>query len=358
MEDFIPQFVPCIRNKDIDAVKNQMCSGWIGSGKRVLEFEEKIKNINGAKHCISTTSGTTAIFIAIKALNLPLSSTILFPSYTFLAGANAAKLAGYNIELIDINPSTMCIDPILARQTRFYTNNISCMIFVNHNGYMGRDIQKLRVICDKFKIPMIEDSSQAIGIKNAGRTGDLGIFSFSVPKLITTGQGGAIVTDNDLLAQLCREIRDHGDNEWRTTRIHTKIGGNFKFNDISAAYGVSQLEDIDILLEQRRFIFDCYRKFLPIIDFGYESTWMVIYKTQFSNKIIEKLEQNNIQSVQYYRPIHHNLSYKTSLEYPIAENLARELVYLPSSLSLSEEQIERICGIIKKEEEKCKRKRL
>jgi perosamine synthetase len=361
MNDFIPQFVPQIRPKDIEAVEKQMRSGWVGCGEKTLEFEEKIAKISRTKHCVSTTSGTTAIMLAIKSLNLPRESTILFPSYTFLAGANACKFLGYNIQLVDISMETLCMNPY-AMDRKFLSNkNISCVLFVNHNAFcggreimMGReDVFEVKRKCNINNIPIVEDSSQALGISGAGRTGDLGIFSFSVPKLVTTGQGGAVVTNDDELAGRCKELRDHGDNNWRKTRIHTEIGGNFKFNDILAAYGLSQLEDLDELLAQRKFIFDKYRNHLELMDYGYDSTWMVLYKTKFAEKIINALKQEKIQAVQYYRPVNHNPTFSDNNTYLCAEEIYETVLYLPSSLSLTIEQIDRICKIVIDVERKC-----
>lgn len=344
MKTFIPQFEPQVRLKDIEAVKKQMLSGWVGSSETTLAFELAIQQITGAKHCISTTSGTTAIILAVQGLNLPKKSNILFPAYTFLAGANACRLLGHNIKLVDVRSKTLCMNPVLVEQAIKY-DNVDCVMFVNHNAYVGNDIQIIKELCDKRSIPILEDSSQALGMPNAGMTGNVGIFSFSVPKLITTGQGGAIITDDDDIANICRELRDHGKG-WRKTKIHERIGGNFKFNDILSAYGLSQLQDLEQLLAQRKAVFDRYRLHLNIHDYGYDSTWMVIYNSDRADKVIAALAAEQIQAVKYYRPINHNPPYKTSDIYSTAEFLYQEMVYLPSSLNLSIEQIDRICKIV------------
>ncbi len=344
MNNFIPQFVPQIRPKDIEAVKKQMESGWVGSGERVLEFEDMLRYITGAKHCISTTSGTTAIIIALKSLDMAPVPQVAFPAYTFLAGANACRFLEYDVELIDVNLKTLSMKP--DDFNAHPRDKFDCAIYVNHNAYCGSDVQRFKSGCNNRGIPMIEDSSQALGIKNAGRTGDIGIFSFSVPKLITTGQGGAIITDHDHLAKRCREIRDHGDNNWKKTKLHIKVGANFKFNDILAAYGLSQLEDIHELLEQRKFVFDCYRNHLELIDFDYSSTWMVVYQTEFAKEVISALADQKVQAVQYYEPIDHNPPFECLGSYLCAEELSRTIVYLPSSLSLTREQIDKVCNTI------------
>lgn len=345
MFDFIPQFIPQIRPEDIEAVQQQMLSGWVGTSKTTITFEEAIKQITGAKHCISTTSGTTAIILALNALGLSKNSNILFPAYTFLAGANACCLLGYRVQLVDIKLETLCMDPVLIEQA-IKQDCIDCVMFINHNAYVGEDVQIIKGLCDQCGIPMFEDACQALGIPNAGRTGKVGVFSFSVPKLITTGQGGVIITDDDRIADRCRAMRDHGGNDWRRTRIHKQIGGNFKFNDILAAYGLSQLQDLDKLLIQRKAIFDRYRLYLNIYDYGYDSTWMVIYYSNHADEIIETLASENIQAVKYYRPINNNPPYHTKINFPITEQIYENTIYLPSSLNLQSKQIDRICRVI------------
>ncbi len=170
----------------------------------------------------------------------------------------------------------------------------------------------------------------------------MGVFSFSVPKLVTTGQGGCVITDDAATAQAVADLCDHG-GDWRERRIHEKIGGNFKFNDILAAFGLSQIERLDHLLALRKALFDGYRSYLSVIDHGMESAWMVIYRSADAASLAEALRLQGIQAVQYYRPIHHNPPFRDGRSYPEAEAAYRELLYLPSSLSLTPDEIRHIC---------------
>lgn len=346
MAKFIPQFEPNIRLKDIWAVVKQMRSGWVGSTRTTMDFENALSKLIDSE-AIVTTSGTVAIIMAIKSLELSKGSTILFPAYTFLAGANAARFLGYKIKLIDVDYSTLCMNPSRVESALKRFKNISCVMFVSHNAYIGEDVEKVQQMCQQYGVKMIEDSSQALGIEKAGITGDIGVFSFSVPKIITTGQGGAVYTRNEDLVTKLRQIRDHGDN-WRSTKNHEYLGVNFKFNDILAAYGLSQLKDLDKLLEKRKQIFDWYRNHIELVDYGYDSTWMAIYRSAKSRELIAKLKENDIQAVQYYKPIHWNTPYKTKKGmFKTAEKLFYELVYLPSSLTLTKRQVNKIVKIVK-----------
>lgn len=342
MSKFIPQYAPDIRWRDIWAVVKQMKTGWVGPSKMTEKFESLLRQHCLTDYCFSTTSGTTAIMMALYGLDLPPGSTILFPAYTFLAGANAARLMGFKIRLVDIKQDTLCMDPDKIR----FTKNVSCVMFVRHNGYDGSDVEKIRRMCkDRPAVAFLEDAAQCLGKIGPYNGADVITISFSVPKLVTTGQGGAVLTENTSIAQRCAQFRDHG-GDWRTDRIHHAIGGNFKFNDILAAYGMSQLKDLQKLIIKRNKIFQWYRKYIDLVDFGYNSTWMVIYRAKHPEKLIKALSKHAIQAVRYYKPVSHSLPYTTKRKFPIAEQIAHELVYLPSSLTLKKKDIQRICNIL------------
>ena len=150
----IPQFAPLIRKEYAQAVAKQVASGWVGTGKATEEFEAKICETTGAKYCLSTTSGTVAIMLALGSLDLPKASRVLFPAYTFLAGANAAMYLGHKVKLIDVKTDTAFMDPAKLRTPS------SCVMFVNHNAYVGPDAAATRELCNELSVPMIEDSSQ------------------------------------------------------------------------------------------------------------------------------------------------------------------------------------------------------
>jgi perosamine synthetase len=346
MTKFVPQYQPVVKLKYILSVAKQMLSGWVGAGQTVLDFENAMTKVTEKKHNLSTTSGTMALYLAVAALELPKNKKIIFPSYTFLAGANVLKHLGYKIEFMDVNRKTMCLDPIEVAARLDAKNDVSAVVYVNHNGYCDLS---LAAICHTRGVKVIEDSAQAIGMLPAGLYADVSIMSFSVPKLITTGQGGMVMTDHDHIATKIKQLRDHGDN-WRQTKIHEHVGLNLKFNDILAAYGLAQVKNISKLLTIRRKIFDQYRKHIRLIDDNQPSTWMVIYETNNADKIIEALKSQNIQAVKYYRSIPSNPAFNIKKKFPNAEYIYDHYLYLPSSLNLKAKQINKICGIIKRVE--------
>ncbi len=353
MSRFIPQSEPEISQGDISSVSSQMESGWVGSGVTTERFEEAIREVcykftNHRPFVSSTTSGTVALIMAINSLNLRKGSTILFPSYTFLAGANAARFLGYWVKFVDIKEDTLCMNPNRIR----ISDDVSAIMFVDHNGYVGEDLQRIRGICDDNNLPLIEDSAQCFAMEGAGVTGDVSVFSFSVPKIITTGQGGAVLTEREDIHARIKRIRDHGDN-WRKSKKHEFLGVNFKFNDILASYGLSQIKNLDYICQKRKEIWDEYEKRIPIYRYGKPFTWMVIYKTEGRSnalKIIKNLGDVNIQATQYYKSIPLNrpyLDFCSDKEYPVSYNMADRLIYLPSSINLTVEEIDKICNVVK-----------
>ncbi len=346
---FIPQFEPTILPEYTAAVRCQVDSGWIGTSITTETFEDMLRVKTGVKHVIATTSGTMAIYLGLAALNLPKDKKIAFPTYTFLSGANVIKSLGYEIEFVDIDRETMCMSP--DRLQEVIGPDIGAVLFVNHNGYAGEDRDAIARLCEQHGIIFLEDSAQALGTDaSAGRLGKFGVYSFSVPKLITTGQGGVVFTDDDTLAERIKQIRDHGDN-WRKDKVHNHIGLNLKFNDIAASLGIAQLLNLDNIIRTRKRIFYDYRQHLRLEDSGYASTWMVIYRTDRADDIVRALRDANIQAVKYYRPIPSNAPFMLDpSKYTEAEYVYQHHLYLPSSLNLTKAEINEICTIIKKVE--------
>ena len=328
----IPQYKQLIKRKYIKAVYNQLKTGLIGTGDKTAEFGTKIREIGNHRFSVVTTSSSAAFILALLSLRLPHNSTILFPAYTFLAGANAARFLGFNVRLVDVDEGTLCMDPEQIKVTR----DVSAIIFVDHNGYVGSVVSQVAKICQDTRIKMIEDASQAIGMHRAGRNGDAAVYSFSLNNLISTGQGGILVTDS-----------------YETSELARRIKLNLNFNDILASYGLAQLNDINDLLRRRKRVFDTYRKHLPIVDFGIDSTAMVAYKTQrqTAKHIISILAENNIEGASSYSPVTMNPIYASGKVYPVAETLYKHLVYLPSSLTLTGKDIKKICSVVLKADE-------
>lgn len=348
----IPQFEPLILASDALYVHDQVTSGWVGSGKKVTKFEELFAKTLGRKHAIACTSGTAAIMISLWSFNLKPNDKIFIPDYSFPAAFQTCRMQGFNPILVDINPQSMCMSYESFKHTIKEHPDVKAVIWIPHNGYMCSDYKFILSECNERGIHFIEDSACGLGCKSnsgilAGTVGHISTFSFSVPKVITTGQGGMIVTDNDYLADRCREIIDQGSLTWRQDGIHTNSGANFKFNDVLASLGLAQLKRLPDILNIRKKIMQKYMmngiRLCSIQNLS--SPWMMVIQNPQCDVIKDALEVAGYQSKKLYKPTHYSLNQNNKV-FPGAERAYQETLYLPSSLTLKMDQIDEISKII------------
>lgn len=358
----IKQYEPLINEKWNTKVLDCLNEGCVGPGKYVEKFEKRISEDYNFKHVITTNSGTTAILLAIKAIQTILGDqklTIIAPAYSFLAGHNAAAFLGHNIVLHDVYYNTGCMQEVgldeLIKKTK-----ARIVLYINHNADNDLDsAEQIKEICSQNNCFMIEDSSQGIHVRYAGTNdylgsvGDVGILSFSVPKLVTTGQGGAILTNNDMIADRCRRLRDHGGGRWRETRLHECIGGNFRMTDPQAIYGLAQLDEIDNLYQKRSQIHKWYKERFGDAYLSEEHSWMCIMDINkirsayfFRNRLLDAAAKEGVICKQYYLPINQNLPYLTDKKFKTATDVYNNWLYLPSSLNLTDENVGFICNLV------------
>jgi perosamine synthetase len=335
-------FQPNVGWREAWAVARQVRSGWIGPGKKVRQFEQEFADAVGRKHALAVTSGTTGLLLSLWASNLKSGGTVVFPAYTFLAGANAAKLAGYGVELCDVAEDG-CLD--LSPFRRSVLPGV--VMFVGHNG-QGSALTA-RQWCDSRECLCIEDACQSLGCPEAGSHGHMAVFSFSPQKLITTGQGGMVVTDDDELYDRLDAFRDHGGADWRSSNWHRRVGGNFRMTDIQAAMGLTQLRRLPKLVKRRRRILDWYVYHgLSSIPAWNTDAWCAAYRTRRPGDVIEALQRCGVDARKLYRAVHQHGPYAAEDRlFPVATKLAHELIYLPSHLSVTRQEVKRICELVR-----------
>lgn len=312
-----------------------MQSGWWGPGLAVREFEETLAEYVGAKYAVCTTSGTTALYLALKALELLRGADVLFPAYGMLAGANASRLAGHIPRLVDISRLTLGMSSKKVVEKQHW----DVVVYICSNGIEGhlKQIKSISAL-------VIQDACQQIGIGKF--KADIGIYSFSVPKLITTGQGGTVVTNDAEFATKIRNLIDHG-GDWRKDRIHKRIGGNFRMTDIQASLGLEQFKCIDELINRRRQVHLWYSKYIPLSYDTNGDGCFVIYESSVAPQLIGELRTRGVEASQLYQPVHFSEPFKQPEgTFPNAERAARSLVYLPYSLGLTKRQVATICKAV------------
>jgi perosamine synthetase len=361
MKKPISQMEPWIGKEEEKALVNYLRSGgWLTEYKKTQEFEKEIADYVGSKHASVVSNGTVSLFISLMALGVGKGDEVLVPDFTMIASANAVILAGAKPVLVDINPNNLCLD--LEKAEKSLTRKTKAMMFVNING-RSPNMKNIVSFCKKRKIYLVEDAAQALGSrwhgKHLGTFGIIGSFSFSVPKIITTGQGGALVTDDDKLIEKIRKIKDFGRKKSGVDE-HVDLGYNFKFTDLQAVIGIEQMKKLPIRVKRKKEIFALYQKELSgvgevkFIDTNLIDTspWFIDVLVENRKLLISYLVQKGIGCRPFYPPIHTQVPYSGWMEYQdskfsVSEEISRRGLWLPSSSFLSNSDIKETCRQIK-----------
>ena len=341
-----------VKKKLIDYIKNDH---WLTEYKITENFEKKFSKFTNSKYCICFPNGTLTMSSILACLNLKENAEVLVSNYTMVATANVVKFVNLKLKLVDISENDLCMCP--KDLEKKITKNTKVVIYTQMNGRVGQ-IQKIRKICNKKKIFLIEDAAHALGsyIKNThvGNSGIAASFSFSMPKLITMGQGGAIITNNKNLATKLRYYKNFGRKK-SGEDIHNFLGYNFKITDIQSLLALEQLNDIKKRIKIKKNIYKRYKKNLKnnsnikFFDFTkYETPWSVDIYSNKINKIKKILIKNKIYTRDVYPPLNSQKIYKSYKGLPISNYYCKKGLWLPSSIDLKNKDIDKICKIINK----------
>jgi dTDP-4-amino-4,6-dideoxygalactose transaminase len=245
----IPIAQPLISDEEIDEVVKVLKSGFIAQGPKVAEFEEKFAEYIGVEHAVATTSGTTALHLALMALGIEKGDEVITTPFSFAATANSILFTGAKPVFADINSQTYNINPQKIQEA--ITDKTKAIMPVHLYGQPA-NMGPIKKIAEENDLWIIEDAAQAHGAQYqdqmVGSLGDIACFSFYPTKNMTTGEGGMITTDSDELADVARMLRSHGESERYS---HTVLGYNFRMTDIAAAIGLVQLKRLDGFTKSR-----------------------------------------------------------------------------------------------------------
>jgi len=369
-EGVMPLHSPVFHERSEELVIDCIRSTFVSSaGSCVTLFEEEVAKACDTEFCVSTVSGTAALQLAMRVSGVEPGHESLMPSLTFVATPNAASYLGAIPHFVDVDPQTLAMDPEVLRQHLMrcstYRNGklfnkktnrqISSILAVHVFGHPA-DMRGLRAIADEFELRLIEDAAGALGTELEGRRvgsfGDLGVLSFNGNKLITTGGGGAIVTNSHDLADTARHLSTTAKKSHRWSFVHDQIGYNFRMPSLNAALGLSQIENLGDLLTAKRRIATHYHEYFKNFDEGSvleqpknsnSNYWLnniVLDHSQgnICEKTIQELNYMGINARPIWTPMHYLEIYRncprTSL--PITESIANKIISLPSSPYLSE----------------------
>jgi perosamine synthetase len=355
-----------VGDREIQYLSDCIRSGWISyGGKHVADFEGKFAEFCGAKYGVSTNSGTTALHLALAAAKIGPQDEVIIPSFTMIATPNAVSYTGAKPVLVDSELETWNIDASLIEAK--VTKRTRAIIAVHTYGHPA-DMDAIIEIAKRHDLTVLEDAAEAHGAEyrgmKAGGLADMGCFSFYANKIITTGEGGMVVSNNPQLAERANWLRAHAFGRGGKHFWHEEIGFGYRMSALQAAVGLAQMEKIDEFVEKRRESAKLYNRLLskvkgiglpPEAPWAKNVYWMYSIRVQdhfgiSRDDLMATLSKQGIETRTFFFPVHRQPAYSQMYEgqeYPNADELSRSGVNLPSGNNLSEREIEYVCKCIK-----------
>lgn len=336
---------------------------WISSkGSFIEKFQEDFKKKFKYKHATVTTNGTTALHLALLALDIKKNDEVIVPNLTYVAPVNAVSYTGAKPILVDVDLNTWLINEENIKKN---INNKTKAIIVVHLYGLPCDMQKILSLGKKYNIKIIEDCAEAIGSKYnniyVGNFGDISTFSFYGNKTITTGEGGMIVCKEKRILNKIIKFKSQGISlNNKNFYDHKLIGYNYRMTNICAAIGTAQIKKIDYYIKRKIQIYKLYKKYLknyPIefqLDYNNASNtyWLVtimLKKNKIKKKLIKHLKKKNIETRPIFIPINKlNMYKKSDKKFPNSIKISNGGLSLPSFPQLNINMIKYICNEIKK----------
>lgn len=365
----IPVCEPLLIDKEKRYVIDCLETNWISSaGKYITSLEEGFSKYCGVSYGAACTNGTTALHLAIRALDIKAGDEVILPSFTMMASLLPILYERATPIFVDAEPDTWNMNPHTIEA--LITPKTKAIMVVHIYGH-SVDMDPIRAIAQKYHLKIIEDAAEAHGAlyknQKVGALGDIACFSFYANKLITSGEGGIVVSPNESLINACKYYRNLAfDSDPEKRFIHEDIGYNYRMTNIQAAIAYAQLEHIEALIERRRRNAKLYTDTLSSLDWlalPVEKSWArnvywmygVVLKDNapFSmHEIREKLKSKGIDTRRFFFPLHKQpVLKKLGLDHqpnlPISEALWEKGFYLPSGSGLTEDQIAYVCDALK-----------
>ncbi|WP_438966811.1 LegC family aminotransferase [Flavobacterium sp.] len=376
----IPLSVPFLNGNEWKYVKDCLDTGWISSaGSYVNQFEQQVAAYAGAKYGIACMNGTVGLHIAQMLSGVSTGDYVIAPNITFIATLNAIKYTGASPILIDLNPKTWQMDLNLLEsylkentiekevEGIFYSfhkltnKRIKAIMPVHVLGNIG-DMHHLQEIATTFHLDIIEDSTEALGSlfkgKHAGSFGKFGVFSFNGNKIISTGGGGVIVTNDEELAKKAKHLTTQAKVS-AMEYIHDEIGYNYRLVNVLAAIGVAQMEEFPVLLENKKRMDQFYRSELSGIgDIEFQlvspdveaNCWLFTFKTQHMRELLSYLNDNGVQSRPFWVPMNQLEMFKEDIYVSMDDHsnqVYQTSISIPSSAGITLAEMETVVKTIK-----------
>ncbi len=379
----VPLSGPSITQREIDLVTQVLRTGVLSLGDRLTEFEEKFAAYADTRFAIAVNSGTSALHLCVRALDIGPEDEVITTSFSFVASANCLLYEGALPAFVDIAPETLNIDP--QKIARFLKENctrntgdeypldratgrrVKAILPVHVFG-LPCDMEQICAIAQEYGLAIIEDACEALGAhyqnRPVGTFGKVGAFAFYPNKQMTTAEGGIVVTNDPQIAEACRSMRNQGRNEGSSWLQHSRLGYNYRLSELHCALGIAQLERVQELLERRAEIAALYDKnlsgqsslILPSTPPDRTRSWFV-YVVQLNgdsskerrDRIMLELRERGIGSQAYFPAIHRQPYFKRYITSNLASSLHQtdfasdRCLALPFFPAATREDIEYVC---------------
>ncbi|MFJ9724074.1 DegT/DnrJ/EryC1/StrS family aminotransferase [Streptomyces sp. NPDC101209] len=373
--DRIPVMIPWLGEEEAKAASEAVLSGWVAQGPRVAEFERAFAERVGAEHGIAVSSCTTALHLCLVALGLGPGDEVVVPSLSFIATANAVRYVGAEPVFADVDLATGNLTPATVDAVR--TARTRAVLAV-HQGGVPADVHALRAACAEWDVPLVEDAACAIGStvggKPVGHGALLAAWSFHPRKVVTTGEGGMITTDDADWAARLRRLREHGMNASAAQRhasdkpvleSYLEVGFNYRMTDIQAAVGLVQLGKLDAMIARRRELAARYAALLhdvpgltPVRDpehgqSNFQSYW-VLLEEDFPvgrDDLLAALAAAGVSARRGIMAAHLEPAYADhpSAPLPVTERLTGDSLILPLFHTMTEDQQDRVVAVLREQ---------
>ena len=354
----IPVYTPDLSGNEKKYALDALESGWISSiGTYVDQFEKSLAEETGFRNVIAVCNGTVALHLAIHCLDIGPGDEVIVPTFTYIASVNTIAQTGAKPVFVDVQPSDWLMDP--EQIERKITSKTKAIMPVHL--YSGLCDDRVNELARRHGLAIIEDCAEALGSRRSGRhagmSADVATFSFFGNKTITTGAGGAVASNNDALAARMRKVKGQGQSLTRRY-WHDELGFNYRMTNIAAAVGVAQMERLSQIVKRKQNIARLYRSHLAGLPFDFQSPsddvtsneWLVsLLLPEGSDRdgIMADMAASGVDTRPVFYCAHHMPMYVIDERFPVAENIASRGISLPSYPALTDDDIERVCDVLK-----------
>ena len=386
----ISMSAPDISHAEIEEVKGVLGTPFLSFGPKIDAFEKAFASFIGTKHAVAVSSGTSGLHLCVVASGVKEGDLVITTPFSFVASANVILYERAIPIFVDVDIRTGNIDPndvaeaaeALAKgnveakswfppslREKPVTGELKAILPVHAFGQPA-DMEPILRVASSYQLKVIEDTCEALGSEYNGRRvgglGDFGVFAFYPNKQITTGEGGMIVTNDEEALKLFQSLRNQGRDVFNEWLEHTRLGYNYRMDEMSAALGLAQLKRVEEIIEKRNMVAGWYSERLQDVEFVeipqvVESTtrmsWFVyvirLKKPVKRNEVMQKLAEHGVPSRPYFSPIHLQPFYREKFGYkrgdfPVTEYLGEVSLALPFSSVMTEDQVDMVCEVLKK----------